>query len=288
MRREAARTLYSLSPAYQQHVRPHMYQVIAIDNGSTEPLEPADVHAMGPNFIYRYLDTSSVSPAGAVNTGVAMAEADLIGVIVDGARLATPGLVVNTLRATHIFDTPLIGTLSWHLGPEVQNLSIQTGYGQTQEDRLLNEIDWPKNGYDLFRIATLAQSSHLGYSGGVPPELSWLALRKSEFEALGGYDTRFESPGGGLVNHHFRDRALSELAVQPVMLLGEGVFHQIHGGVATNVPMERHPIREYKTEYRKICGREYITVPAPNPYLMGVLPQNARRFLATEPTEISE
>ena len=38
MRREAQRTLYSLSSDYQRHVEPSDYQVIVIDNSSSYPL----------------------------------------------------------------------------------------------------------------------------------------------------------------------------------------------------------------------------------------------------------
>ena len=93
------------------------------------------------------------------------------------------------------------------------------------------------------------------------------------------FSGRFCSPGGGLVNHHFRDRAVATPGVTLVGLLGEGVFHQVHGGVATNVPMTAHPIGDFRAEYREITGGDYRPDAAPAPLYLGPLPEAARRFL---------
>ena len=39
MRREAPRTIYSLSKKFQKRIRLEDYEIIVIDNDSTEPLE---------------------------------------------------------------------------------------------------------------------------------------------------------------------------------------------------------------------------------------------------------
>jgi hypothetical protein len=89
MRREARRTLHSLSAAYQTGVDSSEYEVIAIDNGSALPLSEQEVQNHGPNFQYHFFSTDSVSPVDAVNAGVKMATGEYISVIVDGARGGT-------------------------------------------------------------------------------------------------------------------------------------------------------------------------------------------------------
>ena len=154
MAREAARTLYSLSPAHQRGVSDEEYEVIAIDNGSSRPLDPAAVAALGSNFRYHYHATDSISPVDAVNLGAEMAGGAALAVIVDGARMASPGLVrlsIDALRLdTHVFAC----ARSWHLGPDVQNRSMLEGYDQATEDALLAETNWREDGYRLFDIAT--------------------------------------------------------------------------------------------------------------------------------------
>ena len=58
--------------------------------------------------------------------------------------------------------------------------------------------------------------------------------------------------------------------VQPVLLAGEATFHQFHGGVATNVPKDEHPWKEYEAEYRRIRGVEFkFGQNERRPFLMG-------------------
>ncbi|MGY9047554.1 hypothetical protein P775_00390 [Puniceibacterium antarcticum] len=279
MKREAARTLYSLSTAYQRDVDPEAYEVIAVDNGSTEPLTHEFVASFGPQFQLIRHETQSVSPVEAVNLGVEAARGNAVAIIIDGARMATPGLVGYTLHALGLGTFPVVYALAWHLGPDVQNKTVPEGYNQATEDALLEKSRWREDGYALFDISTLAQSSGDGFLGKVPPEFSWVALPRDLFDTLGGYDIRFQTPGGGLVNHHFRDRALSHPGITLVALLGEGLFHQVHGGVATNVPMKNHPIGHFRAEYRTITGEDYTHRQSLAPLYVGHLPKVARPFL---------
>ena len=281
MCREAQRTLYTLCTDYQLDLSHQDYEVIAIDNGSDEPLTNTSVQMFGPNFKYHFLETDSMSPAGAINYGVSLAVGKFVAVIVDGARMLTPGLVRESLRALQAYSSPFVCALAWHLGPDVQNLTILEGYDQEREDQLLDSINWRKNGYGLFDISTLAQSSSKGFLGGMPSECSWFAIPRSDFVEMGGYDERFQSPGGGLVNHDFISRILTRCQYDLVVILGEGSFHQVHGGVATNVPLVEHPLSLFKAEYQRIHNKPYHGLnhrAVPN--YLGSMPVFARKFLS--------
>jgi len=285
MTREAERTLFSLSPTYQRNVSVADYEVIAIDNGSSSPINPDLIGAFGTNSVYQAIKTDSPSPAAAINRGVRGAKGEYIALIVDGARMVTPGIISETLRALDMFDDPFICSMGWHLGPDVQNVSMFSGYDQTAEDALLASSKWMEDGYKLFEISTLAQSSHMGLLGGLPDEASWCAMRKESFLDIGGYEERFQSPGGGLVNHYFLNRMIRRESVQPVVLLGEGSFHQFHGGVATNVAIEHHPIDRFKAEYETIVGMAYSPIQPVHPvFYMGTLHPLATRFITPHPT----
>ena len=65
-------------------------------------------------------------------------------------------------------------------------------------------------------------------------ESSSLFLTRELWRELGGLDERFALPGGGLVNHDLYRRACALDDVQLVVMLGEGTFHQIHGGASTS------------------------------------------------------
>ncbi|MFC1575884.1 glycosyltransferase family 2 protein [Gemmatimonadota bacterium] len=284
MQREGRRTLYSLSTAYQTDVDASEYEVIAIDNGSAHPLTADEVQGHGPNFRYHFFTTEAVSPVDAINAGVGMATGEYVAVLVDGARMATPGLVRGALKGVQMFPEPFVCALSWHLGPDLQGRSMQKGYDQAEEDQLLASIRWPEDGYRLFEISTIAPSSKYGFFGGIPPECSWFALSRATFLKMGGFESRFRSPGGGFVNHDFRNRALSMPNVTPVVLLGEGVFHQFHGGVATNVRTQDLPptLELFGEEHLEIRGTRtpfLKAAPASDPFYIGSLKPAARPFL---------
>jgi glycosyltransferase involved in cell wall biosynthesis len=281
MRREAPRTLFSLSPGYQRDVEADDYEVIVVENGSTAPMRADEVERIAPNFSYHWHETSSKSPVDAVNLGVELARGDRVAVCVDGARILSPGIVHYMLTAFRAFPNPFVYTLGWHIGDEAQNVSITKGYDQAVEDRLLDSVDWRANGYALFSISALALSCRDGWFSTIA-ESNCFALSKAEFMRFGGFCEAFQSPGGGLVNLDFFSLACAASEVEPVLLLGEGTFHQFHGGVATNVSMANHPWDEFHEEYVRIRGKAYAA-PAFNPHYLGRLSPEARRFLKSRP-----
>jgi hypothetical protein len=277
MRREARRTLWSLTPAYQLHVEADAYEVIAVDNGSIDKLDPGDVRSFGTNFRLVRFESDSPSPAAAINHAARLAQGTRLMVLIDGARILSPGILHYATRAFEAFDNPFVYALSMHLGHRVQSEAMLDGYDQTAEDQLLATVDWQRDGYELFRIASLAPSAGDGYFSAVF-ESNAVALTLGQFEKLGGYDERFRSRGGGLVNLDFFNRALADATADPVLLLGEATFHQFHGGVATNVPRAQRPWEEFVAEYRQLTGRPYVA-PVRQPHYLGGMSNQCRRWL---------
>lgn len=287
MQREAPRTLYSLSPSYQENVSAQDYQIIVLDNGSPMPLNKDSIEQIAPNIEYHYFDTQSQSPAAAINFGASIATGRYIGFIVDGARMVTPNTINYCLMACRSAQNPYVTSLAWHLGPKEQNESMLDGYNQEEEDKLLESIKWENNGYRLFEISSQASSSSMGFLGGLPYESSFFVMKKEAFFELGGFDERFQSPGGGLVNHAFLDKIIEIQNFDCFVLLGEGSFHQFHGGVATNAEPSEHPIHLFMSEYEDIYGNPY----QPNERLtekkisyLGGMHETALRFM-TKRTE---
>jgi len=271
MQREAPRTLFTLSPEYQQNTSPDEYEVIAVDAGSNSPLfETYPVEQFGRNF-RSFRAEDDPSPAMAINKAARQAEGRAISVCIDGARMLSPGIVRHTIDALRVRDNPLVATLAWHLGPDIQNISMESGYNQAEEDQLLNTIDWRHDGYELFRISTIAGSSARGFFLPIC-ESNFATVTKSIWERLGGLDERFASPGGGLVNLDFY-REACEACTSIIVLLGEGTFHQFHGGVATNVPMSQHPWSTFEQEYVQIRGKAFESPTKQAIYLGGLAPQ---------------
>lgn len=254
MVRELPRTLRTLSPAMQRGIPDIAYEVIVVDNGSQQPFPEGECRKWVPDLILHRMNDPAPSPAAAINVGLEIARAGLVGVFIDGARMASPGLLHTALEASKLHDRPVIGALSFHLGGEVQMKSILSGYDQRAEDELLRSSGWEEDGYRLFEVSVFAGSSAKGWFV-IPAETNALFLRAEHWRELGGFDTAFRQPGGGLVNLDMWARACADPRGKVILLLGEATFHQIHGGIATN--SRESKLKVFHDEYVRIRGRAF-------------------------------
>ena len=233
MERELPRTLKTLSSNMQKSIDSDDYEVIVVDNGSHTPVCINDCKEVLRNVYVHRIDNPSVSPVSAINAGIQMARGEFIGVFIDGARMASPGILSSAINGSRFGKNTVIGTLAFHLGPDVQMKSIFDGYDQSMEDKLLETCQWERDGYQLFTISVFAGASGKGWFN-MPNESNALFMHREQWYELRGYDPLFESPGGGLSNHDMWSRACEHSPENVIILFGEGTFHQVHGGVATN------------------------------------------------------
>jgi len=272
-RREALNTLHSLTRAYQRDAADIAFEVIVLDHGSTLPLSEAGVRSFGPEFRYRFIETNAVSPAAAINAACRDARGEHLLVSIDGAHILSPGIYALAQRAFSQFDAPFLAAPPFHLGPKQQNDSVLEGYNQQVEDGLLARSGWKQNGYRLYTIAGAFADPGMGWFG-CAFEAGCFGIGRDEYLALGGFDERFVSPGGGLVALDFFQRAIARDRGDYVMLLGEASFHQFHGGVASNAPKASHPWKSFHDEYVRIRGKPFARVPR-RPFYFGALPNEA-------------
>ena len=254
MNRELPRTLHSLSANYQRGISRDEYEVILVDNGS--PVSPDD-----STFTHLEVDLKIVhmadpthSPVPAINHGAALSKGDVVCIYIDGARIASPGLLANARSALLDGERTFVGSRGRYLGPKFQRESVLEGYDKAVEDELLERSNWTEDGYQLFGISVFDEPSGPTWFDPVA-ESNSLFMWRSLWNELGGYDTRFTSRGGGLVNLDAWRRACEAPDTTPTLLLGEGTFHQLHGGVATNGSLKT--VETFFTEYFELNGREF-------------------------------
>jgi len=114
-------------------------------------------------------------------------------------------------------------------------------------------------------------------------ESNCVFMHRALFEALGGYDERYCHPGGGMVNIDFFRRAVA--AAETVFtLLGEGHFHQTHGGASTGLARTKRAevVREWRAEYQRLSRPLDPNPPAYEPILVGHLPKQCARWMVED------
>lgn len=260
MTAQLKRTLLSLSPSYQRNCPEGRCEVIVVDNGSPVAPTPEDVATPGLNVKLHAWRDAPPSPVPALNFAIGEARAPYIAVWIDAARMATPGLVDAYLRAAKLHPRPVLATANYHLGPKPQYHSVREGYDETMEAALLASIDWPNDGYRLFDVSVLEVGG--GAWPGPMLETNALCMPREMWDELGGYEPRFNGPGGGAANPDVFSRACALPGAQLIKVAREATVHQFHGGIATNA--EDHAIyRKLALEYMKIRKRPIAGVRTP-------------------------
>ncbi len=277
MQREVPKTLESLSVAYQKNINENDYEIILIENFSDDLLDANALRKKHPNLRYFLNKKNPSSPSYALNYGLGKARGKHIAFCIDGARMFSPGVLDGIIKAATLYKEYVLAIHSFHLGNEVQNLSVPKGYNAETEDKLLESISWSGNGYHLFDISVFAASSSGGWFSSIA-ESNCIAMQKKSAMALKGYCEKFVTLGGGYANLDFYKRAQALSGHQLAYLLGEGTFHQVHGGVATNKP--NPPFNQYLAEYQQIRGENYSVSELPeNTAYIGSLSSLSRKHI---------
>lgn len=279
MPEQARRTLYSLSTSYQRGVEADDYEVIVVENHSSRLLGEDAATSYPGNFRYLLRHETLPTPVFAINDAAAAATGTHIAVMIDGARMVTPGIVNYMRTAVSIDPQAVVAVPGYHLGHELQQKAVLNGYNEAVEADLLRSIGWPADGYRLFEVGCLSGSCTPGFFSPIG-ESNCVCVSREMFAALGGYDSRFTETGGGQVNLDFYKRAVERDDARLVVLMGEGNFHQLHGGVTTESKgEERHrAMQAHFAQYHALRGESYCP-PDKRPVFFGAVPDAALKFI---------
>jgi hypothetical protein len=277
---QAQNTVRSLLADYQQDVRLADYEVLIIENASANIMSRMFIDSLPANFSYHLRQESQPTPIHAINYGIELASGDNICVMIDGARLLTPGIVKNILRGHRLSPFAVVTAPGYHLGYELQQKAVGSGYDVEHEKALMASISWPEHGYRLFEIACFSGSCAAGFY--LPHgESNCISMPRELWQLLGGYDARFDMRGGGVVNLDLYKRACEYPGITHVFLHGEGTFHQFHGGVTTggeDAEVREKFITEIMEQYQKIRGGKF-QLPMTHTVYLGEISEHAQRFV---------
>ena len=292
MRREAARTLQSLTRSYQRDVEDLDYEVLVVDNGSDadQRLGRQLVESFGPQFrLLELHGDAHPSPTVALNAGIAASRGEALALMIDGAHVLTPGVLNFGMKALQTYAPAVVATQQWYVGPGQQGDAQQVGYDQQVEDRLFASIEWPVDGYRLFEIGHFI--GERDWLDGIV-ESNCLFVPRKLLEQVGGFDESFSMPGGGYANLDLFERLAQAPGVTPASILGEGTFHQFHGGTTTNVADEtarRERVVSYRQHFEALRGRPLVSGDRPVHYVGAMATWPARRTRARRwPTVVAD
>jgi hypothetical protein len=265
---QAMNTLYTLSRDYQRDVDNVAYEVIVVENLSKRRLRKRQVEALGAEFRYFARDETGVSPVGALLAGLAAARGEVVGVMVDGARMVTPGILRNVADAYRAFPNAVVATPGFHIGDDDHQHSRDRGHDEQLERELLASIPWRENGYLLYEVSAVSGANPWGYLHPMM-ESNCIFGRREAIERIGWPDRRFDQPGGGVVNLDLYRELIELPESQLVVLPGEASFHQYHGGVTTRQDDNRESLMgQFRDRYLEIRGKEFHA-PLREPVLLG-------------------
>jgi Macrocin-O-methyltransferase (TylF)/Glycosyl transferase family 2 len=287
MRREAPRSLRSLSSGYQQGLGGRRYEVTVVENGSTpdQRLGAALVEGFGSRFRYIDMgDEATPSPVPAMNRGLAESKGRAVALMVDGAHVLTPRVLHYGLAGIDAYEPAVVAVQPWYVGPGQQGDVMRAGYDQAVEDALFEKVGWPRDGYALFDIGHF--TGDRDWFDGLW-ESNCLFAPRALLEQVGGFDEAFAMPGGGYTNLDLYERLASTPGVRVVTILGEGSFHQLHGGTTTNQPdplERRQRIRSYADHFAELRGRPFMGPEKPIHFVGGFHGDSAKRSRARRMT----
>ena len=151
--------------------------------------------------------------------------------MIDGAHVLTPGVLHYGLAGLATYAPAIVATQQWYVGPGQQGEVMRDGYDQAYEDRLFESIRWPSAGHRLFEI-----SHFIGDRDWLDGmwESNCMFVPRAQLAQVGGFDESFTVAGGGYTNLELYERLGASPDVTVCTIMGEGSFHQVHGGTTTN------------------------------------------------------
>jgi glycosyltransferase involved in cell wall biosynthesis len=276
MPHQAINTLYSLSTDYQRDVEGEDYEVVVVENSSDENINPDALANLNGNFRYFLRKETGVSPAPAINFALQQCQGELLGLIIDGARMLTPKVISHVLSVRKMFESPLVAVPGYHLGNQLHE-NLEADHAHNEHDLLAN-LNWKTDGYRLFDCACFSPGNKWGFFNPLM-ECNALFCTKNSFEEIGGADEQFSLPGGGSLNLHIYRKLGIRQEQKLVILPGEGNFHQYHGGVTTKAVTAREKLLQpFKDQLNQLWEGQYQALRR-EPLLFGTIGYNALRFL---------
>lgn len=231
--RQSENAIFSLSAAYQRNVREQDYEIVVVETRSNEMLGRGRVEKIASNVRYFEHGHGGLGPNVPWKLGITKARAALVGVLLDGASVATPGVVEHALWASRIGERALYAVPSHHLRPVTLPARGRKQEGDGANLALLESVDWRKWGYRLFEIA-IENEWPTGSPSDPIVDCSFLFCQRALWDEIA---ERTANDGAEPFDELCR---LEQTKL--VVPWSEGTFHQYHAGIACRDERDRQAL----------------------------------------------
>ena len=134
---QAQNTVDTLKLGYQRGVSSDDYEVIIVENQSDHLMDEQFIADLPENFSYHLRREDLPTPIFAANFGASEARGENICLMIDGARLLTPGVVGNILLGHRLTTNAIVTVPGYHLGRELQQEAVGNGYSLEAEREMI-------------------------------------------------------------------------------------------------------------------------------------------------------
>ena len=151
--------------------------------------------------------------------------------MIDGAHVLTPGVLQFGLAGLRTYAPAIVATQQWYVGPGQQGDAMDDGYDQAYEDRLFDASTGRTPATGSSRSATSSAIATGSTACGRATACSSRARCSSRSAA----STRASRCRAAATRTSSSTSASARHPTSPsCTIIGEGSFHQVHGGVTTN------------------------------------------------------
>ena len=116
--RQLLNTVFTLSSQYQRDISEGDYEIIVVENGSSDNVDEDAIAALGSNIRFFRRAESSHTPVYAVNFAFQQCRTPLLGLMIDGARMLSPRALATALECWQADRQALVTVPGYHLGEQ--------------------------------------------------------------------------------------------------------------------------------------------------------------------------
>ena len=188
------------------------------------------------------------------------ARGETVALMIDGAHVLTPGVLHYGMPGCRAYEPASWPPSSGTSGPASRATRCSRATTRRSRTGSSTQIQWPDDGYRLFEIGHFIGDRD--WFDGIVGEQLPLRAPQAARAGRAASTTASRWPGGGYANLDLFER----LGPTPGRhawrrILGEGSFHQFHGGTTTNVADvddRRHRVAPTASTSRELRGRPFL------------------------------